>query len=67
MPVWELKLTRGKPIEGVSLEDFKVYKKYLYTDTGLVGRWAVAVKVAYPKDKKPPKVLKFRVEVINDE
>ncbi len=62
-----LKRTRKEPTRTVSLDDFKVYKKYLYTDTGIAGRWSIAMYVVYPENEIPPKELRFKMEAIEND
>jgi len=59
----ELKLTKKKPIPGMDLSTGKGYYKYLYTDTGEVGRFGFAMKIAIPPKEKPPKIFKVKVEL----
>jgi len=61
-----LKLTKKKPIEGISLEDFKVYNKYLYTDTGRVKDWNIAMYIAFRKGEKPPQKLAIEINLIKE-
>lgn len=48
-----LKLTKRKPGIAVSLDTGKGFDKYLYTDTGEINRFTIAVVLSVEDNKKP--------------
>ena len=66
-----LLLTKKKPepvwVKDDKRKDFLVTGyEYLFTNTGEVGRFALAMRVVYEKNKKPPAELRFRMENITE-
>jgi len=57
-----LKRTKKKPTRSFSLDSLKVYEKYLYTDTGEVGHWNVAFRIAIEKGQAAPREIIIKVE-----
>jgi len=59
-----LKRTRKKPIVGFSLDTFKTYNKYLYTDTGEAGSWNVGIWIAVEDGKPAPDKITVKIEKV---
>ena len=57
-----LKRTGKKPVKGFSLDTFKAYDKYLYTDTGKAGSWSVGMWVGVEVGKPAPDKIVVRIE-----
>ena len=62
----KLKLTRKKPSVAFNFEDHMVYYKYLYTNTGLVKNWTVAMNLYIRKDEEPPKEITIDIRKVDE-
>ena len=62
--VVELFLTKKKPSKGLygDGDDLFVGNEYLYTSSGNVKRWWIAIKMVFKEKEQPHKSIKLKIE-----